>query len=191
MRLFLGVELSDQVSRAAAAITAELRARVEREAPRARLRWIRAENLHVTVWFFGEVRDAAAESLLAALRHPLEVPAFTLGVSGTGMFPAAGPARVVWLGLAAGREGLNGIYDRLLPRLSRLGFEAEKRPYNPHLTIARVKDIPRAEVAAVRRILEETVADAGECRVEAVTLFKSRTSPHGAEYEHLFRVPLE
>jgi 2'-5' RNA ligase len=46
-------------------------------------------------------------------------------------------------------------------------------------------------VAIIRRILAETVADAGGCRVDAVTLFRSRTSPHGAQYERLLRVPLE
>ena len=96
-------------------------------------------------------------------------------------FPRSGAPRVAWLGLPEGRPELIAVYQRLRPRLVSLGFEPEKRPYDPHLTIARVKDVPRQEVAAVRGILAETTADAGDCRVDAVTLFRSRLSPRGAQ----------
>ena len=191
MRLFLGIDLPDAVTHAAAAITDRLRARVEREAPQARLRWVPADNLHVTVWFLGEVREPAADQLIAALKPGLAAQSFDLRVAGTGAFPPSAAPRVLWLGLLSGREGLIAIHDRLRPVLAPLGFTPDERTYNPHLTIARVKDISRPDAVVVRRILAETTADAGGCRVAAVTLFRSRTSPHGAQYERLFRVPLE
>jgi 2'-5' RNA ligase len=191
MRLFLGIDLPDAVTHAAAAITDRLRARVEHEAPQARLRWVPADNLHVTVWFLGEVREPAIDPLFAALKRRLAVPPFDLHVAGTGAFPPAAAPRVLWLGLPSGREGLIAIHDQLRPVLAPLGFTPEERSYNPHLTIARVKDVSRPDAAIIRRILAETVADAGGCRVDAVTLFRSRTSPHGAQYERLLRVPLE
>jgi 2'-5' RNA ligase len=157
--------------------------------PRASLRWVPRDNLHVTVWFLGEVREP--EALVATLRAPIGIRPFTMHVAGAGLFPPTGAPRVVWLGLPAGRDGLLATYDALRPRLARHGFEPEKRPYNPHLTVARVKDISRPDAAKVRAMLGDSRDSAGGCRVEAVTLFKSRTSPHGAEYERLFRVPLE
>ena len=191
MRLFLGIDLPDAVTHAAATITDRLRTRIEREVPQARLRWVPADNLHVTVWFLGEVRDPAADALVAALKRGLEVPSFELHVAGSGAFPPSGAPKVLWLGLPSGREGLIAIHDRLRPVLEPLGFTPEERSYNPHLTIARVKDVSRPDAATVRRILAETAADAERFRVDAVTLFRSRTSPHGAQYERLLRVPLE
>jgi len=191
MRLFLGIDLPDSVARAAAAIADDLRSRIAKAAPRTVLRWVPVENLHVTVWFLGEVRDAEAAALVEALRPALGLATFPLRVAGAGLFPRSGAPRVVWLSLADGRRELIAVYDRLRPRLGARGFVPEKRPYDPHLTIARVKDVPRQESAAVRGILEETRADAGQCRVDSVTLFRSRTSPHGAQYERLWRVPLE
>jgi 2'-5' RNA ligase len=191
MRLFLGIDLPEPVARAAAAIAERLKNEIARAAPRAALRWVPAENLHITVWFLGEVQEPRADALAAALRPGLDVPPFSLRIAAAGAFPGAGAPRVLWLGLPEGRAGLLAVHDRLRPRLGSLGFEPEKRPYDPHLTIARVKDVPRPEIAAVRAILADTRSAAGEFRVEAVTLFKSRTSPHGAQYERLFRVPLE
>jgi 2'-5' RNA ligase len=191
MRLFIGIDLPDAVAHAAAAITDRLRARVEREAREARLRWVPADNLHITVWFLGEVREPVVDPLIAALKPGLAVPSFDLRVAGCGAFPPSAAPRVLWLGLQSGREGLIAIHDRLRPVLAPLGFTPEERSYNPHLTIARVKDISRPDAAIVRRILAETTADAGGCRVDAVTLFQSRTSPHGAQYERLLRVPLK
>ena len=191
MRLFLGIDLPEALARAAADMTDRVRARVDRDAPQARLRWVPADNLHVTVWFLGELREPAIDPLVAALTRGLEVPSFDLRVAGSGAFPPSGAPRVLWLGLPSGREGLIEIHDRLRPVLEPLGFTPEERSYEPHLTIARVKDISRPDAATVRRILAETAADAGQFRVEAVTLFRSRTSPHGAQYERLLRVPLE
>lgn len=191
MRLFLGIDLPESVARASAAIADDLRRRIAAAAPRASLRWVPVENLHVTVWFLGEVTELRAASLADALRPGLGLEPFMLRIAGAGFFPGSGAPRVLWLSFAAGRPGLIAAYDRLRPRLAAQDFPPEKRPYDPHLTIARVKDVPRQEIAAVRGVLAGTRAEAGECRVTAVTLFRSRTSPHGAQYERLLRVPLE
>jgi 2'-5' RNA ligase len=191
MRLFLGIDLPDSVASATAAIADDLRSRFAKAAPRTSLRWVPVENLHVTVWFLGEVREPDADSLVEALRPALGLAPFTLRVAGAGVFPRSGAPRVAWLGLPEGRPELTAVFDRLRPRLVSRGFEPETRPYDPHLTIARVKDVPRQEIAAVRGILEETNADAGGCRIDAVTLFRSQTSPRGSQYERLLRVPLE
>jgi 2'-5' RNA ligase len=191
MRLFLGIDLSDSVASAAAAIADDLRRRIANATPRASLRWVPVDNLHVTVWFLGEVPEPQTDALVDALRPALRLEPFTLRVAGAGLFPRGGAPRVVWLGLPEGRRELIAVHDRLRPRLVSLGFEPEKRPYDPHLTIARVKDVARQDVPAVRGIVAETGADAGRCRVDAVALFRSRTSPHGAQYERLLRVPLE
>jgi RNA 2',3'-cyclic 3'-phosphodiesterase len=190
MRLFIGIELSDALKTSAAASAAHVRDRVARAAPRARLRWVEPSNLHITVWFLGEVREPRVESLIAALKEPLDVRPFTLRVEGAGAFPPSGAPRAIWLGIVAGREGLVAIHDRLSSRLVPLGFEPEGREYNPHLTIARVKDVRSPERAAMRRALREATDDVGECEVASATLFASRLTPRGSEYEALLPILL-
>ena len=189
MRLFLATELSPDVIAAAGAAADRLQRDIARAAPRATLRWIPVENLHITLWFFGEVGDQQFESLRRVL-DGVDVTAFDLRVGGAGAFPTSGSPRVIWFGLPQGRDGLVAVYDRLRTRLTPLGFEPEKRPYSPHLTVARVKDVRRQDASNIRSIVARSNVAAGSCRVDAVTLFRSRTSPHGAQYERLLRVPL-
>ena len=189
MRLFLGAELSTAVATAAGAAAENLQREIGKAAPRAMLRWIPVENLHITLWFFGEVTESQSESLRRVL-DGIDVPAFDLGIAGAGAFPMSGSPRVIWFGLPEGRNGLVSVYDRLRVRLTPLGFQSERRPYSPHLTVARVKDVRRQDVAIIRSILTASHVSAGSCRVETITLFRSRTSPHGAQYERLLRVPL-
>jgi 2'-5' RNA ligase len=136
------------------------------------------------------VTDARVDSVLAALREPLSVSPFTMRIGGAGAFPPSGPPRAIWLGLSEGREGLIAAYQQLAPRLTALGFEQEKRPYSPHLTIARVKDCRPAEGKAIRRALEAMHDSVGESEIRFATLFRSRTGPAGSQYEALLRTPL-
>ncbi len=155
------------------------------------IRWVSAENLHLTVWFLGEVSDGRAGAVLDVLRPPLQEPAFMLHLAGLGAFPPSGPPRVFWMGLSQGTDELARLHDAIGARLLPWGFRAELRAYSAHLTLARVKEPPpSAARAVIRQLLRDTDADAGRCRIEALTVFRSRTSPAGAAYEPLLRVPL-
>ena len=155
------------------------------------LRWVPAENLHLTVWFLGEVSDARASAVIESFMPRMKAPAFDLHLAGFGAFPPAGPPRVLWIGVTEGLPQLAQAHDEVGERLAPWGFAPEGRAYSAHLTVARVKDPPRG---AARRAMREAVVaeacDAGRFRVEALTVFRSRTSPHGAAYEPLLRVPL-
>ena len=190
MRLFIGVELSNRVRDGAVVIADDLRDQFSRSAPTAVLRWVGPENLHITLWFLGEVDDGRASALHAALAVPLPTKAFDLHARGAGMFPPSGPPRALWIGLTDGAASLVAVYNELTPRLMNLGFEPERRAYAPHLTIARFKDIARKDIAVARQIATRCTSDAGSCRIEAVTLFRSQLSPKGSRYEALLRVPL-
>jgi 2'-5' RNA ligase len=97
---------------------------------------------------------------------------------------------VFWLGVTSGAESMARVYGEVRDRLAGIGFEAETRPYSPHVTIARVKDLGRGAARPVRDALAAVPADCGSCRVATVTLFRSHLSPKGSRYEPLLRVPL-
>lgn len=184
-RFFIGVELSDTVKARAAQTAERLRHTLGR---RATARWIAAENLHITLWFLGQVPDERALAIRSALNTPFTVPRFDLEVQGAGAFPPHGAPRVFWLGIAAGQASLQALHDELAVRLQPLGFEPERRAYSAHLTIARVKECRSREI---RTLLRDIDAHPGRCQIAAVTLFRSHLSPKGASYEPLLRVPLE
>ena len=189
MRLFVGLELDEPVRMAAAAVAARLETRVTEAARDFKARWIPGRNLHITIWFFGEIADDAAAALTGQLRAPLGVTPFELAVRGCGAFPRSGPPRVLWIGTADGTAAMIEAHAALARRLAPLGYLPESRSYSPHVTMARVKEPGRA-ARAVRQVLAGDPADCGRTRVGALTLFRSRLSPQGASYEPLLRVPL-
>jgi RNA 2',3'-cyclic 3'-phosphodiesterase len=189
VRLFVGLELDEPVRMAAAAVAERLRHRSSTVAPDFKARWIPAANLHITVWFFGEVADDAAAVLLEELRAPLPRSTFELAVRGCGAFPRSGAPRVLWIGTGEGTAAMVESYAALARRLAPLGYLPEERAYSPHVTLARVKD-PGHATRAVREAFAAEPAECGVTAVNALTLFRSRLSPHGAVYERLLRVPL-
>jgi RNA 2',3'-cyclic 3'-phosphodiesterase len=191
VRLFVAADPSREVRRAAALHAGELRHALEQNDFARGIRWVPEENLHLTVWFLGEVSEARSAAVLEALRPRLRTARFELTLSGFGAFPPSGSPRVLWLGVAAGSAELASAHDEVGERLGPWGFAPEGRSYAPHLTMARIKQpLAAADRAKLRHALQATAADPGTCCVEALTVYRSRTSAKGAVYEPVQRVPL-
>jgi 2'-5' RNA ligase len=191
VRLFVAADPSSDIRRAAAARSSELRRTLEGDAFARSIRWVPEENLHLTIWFLGEVPEERSAPVLEALHPRLQVPSFDLRLSGFGAFPLSGSPRVLWLGVSEGLAGLSSAHAEVGARLAPWGFAPEDRPYSAHLTIARIKSPLRAgQRAVLRNALSTLTADPGTCRIDALTVYRSRTSPKGAVYEPLLRVPL-
>ena len=188
MRLFVAVGIDSGVRQRIADFCNELRRRAERLAPRARITWVRAEQLHVTVRFIGEVEASRAAAIAAALAPEFSVETFDMVVKDTGAFPPSGAPRVFWAGIASGAGGLSAIEQEVSGRLAACGVKRERRPYRPHLTLARVRDASGLQSAPLFEALSGH--GFGVTRVEAITLFESRTSPKGTTYESRQRTPL-
>jgi 2'-5' RNA ligase len=183
MRLFVAVELDDAVRTVAARTADELQRQLRRTGLDAR--WVAADNLHLTLVFIGQVDDQAAGSFVAALSRPFPQPPFRLRLGRCGVFPPSGPPRVIWIGLAEGGDRLATLQGEVVRRLQPLGFEPERRPFSAHLTIARVKDVPRAAARDARAIATAASVPDASCLVTRVTLFRSHLSPKGSRYEAL------
>jgi 2'-5' RNA ligase len=190
MRLFVGIALPDALKRGLGEAAGRIRTEIDRAAPGAVVRWIDTESLHITLWFLGEVGETQTAALKTSLHSPVPTPPFPLVIGGAGAFPEHGLLRALWFGIRSGRENLLSIHSELRRRLTSLGFQPEERPYSPHLTVARVKAMPRRDVPELRRILQQHTQEIGRCEVGAITLFRSRPSSGGSQYESLLRVPL-
>jgi 2'-5' RNA ligase len=81
------------------------------------------------------------------------------------------------------------MHEEFNRRLAPLGFAAERREFSAHLTLARVKDAPRAFGKSLRVALDAVRPQPARWRVDRATVFESRLSPSGAVYQALFDVP--
>jgi 2'-5' RNA ligase len=94
---------------------------------------------------------------------------------------------VLWAGIEEGVEGLQALEREVTERLGACGVPPEDRPYRPHLTLARVREPDGLRPDPLFEGLNDAL---GTSRVEAITLFHSKTSPKGPEYTALQRTPL-
>ena len=188
MRLFVAVEIGEALAARAAELSHELQRRTAGAAPRAKVTWVPADRLHLTVRFIGEIDDARAAAVGTALEPPLNVAPFDLTLAGAGAFPKSGSPRVLWVGVASGREELVAAEREISARLARLGIPEEERPYSPHLTLARVRE--PAGLRSARLLDGLTDQSLGTVHVDAITLFHSKLSPKGPTYTPLVRIPM-
>ncbi len=158
------------------------------------MRWVRPEAIHLTLKFLGQVGEQGLERVRRVIgdaardHHP-----FTLELTTLGAFPDMQRPRVVWVGVEEPEGELARLQAALERGLRRLGFEAERRPFHPHLTLGRVrKSATPAQVAKLGGALAGWRSGvAGSFQVDAVTLFRSDLHPEGAVYTSLGRYPLE
>jgi RNA 2',3'-cyclic 3'-phosphodiesterase len=167
-----------RLSAAFARVPAALRPRGLREVSEA--------NLHFTLHFLGSVAHAQRPQLEEAGRSVASASStFSLTLGGLGAFPRAERAKVVWVGAQAGAAELCALAGQITDADVALGLPREERPFEPHLTLARLK-VP----APVRELLGSLSLPALSFEVQALSLLRSHLSHEGARYEELARCPL-
>jgi RNA 2',3'-cyclic 3'-phosphodiesterase len=185
VRLFVAADV-DAPSRAAmAAEQRRLRTAAERGSP---LRWVRPEQLHLTLVFLGEVDDVRADEAVAAIGQPVDQPPIDLVFAGQGVFPPRGAPRALWIGLGSGDAELRALQRVLAERVARLGLPLESRPFSPHLTIGRWKASRPSDRTIVASAFHDRIV--ARTRVDHATLYRSRISSAGPTYTELARAIL-
>lgn len=184
MRVFAAVDPDPAVRAAAGRAARAVAGRLESRA-HERVRWVAPEQLHVTLRFLGEVTEADADALRAALRAPFETEAFPARVSRLGCFPPSGPPRVLWLGIGEGGDAMAELKSELDRRLAPAGRPPEDRPWRAHLTLGRLKRWPARSRRNVDRVLSAVRPETPGWLVDHVTLYESRRTPRGARYHVL------
>jgi 2'-5' RNA ligase len=149
----------------------------------ADLRLVAPEALHVTLVFLGHLDEEEIPRIAGAL--PRDAPVPKLRALGVKPVPPRRP-RLFALDLADEDGRCGAIHAALSDALAALGlYEPEKRPFWPHVTLARVR-----KGARVGRAFNIPAPPAEPWRANAVTLYRSRLSSRGARYEPIECVPL-
>lgn len=152
--------------------------------------WVATENLHITLKFLGQVEVARLPSIEAALaRAAADVRPFELAFVGLGAFPAPTRPRVIWAGVAEGREPIARLAEGVERELGALGFAPEGRPFSAHVTLGRVRE-PRRDPKLAEALGAAAAERIGSMRVERVSLMRSELSPRGARYTEISAHPL-
>ena len=187
-RIFIAVRLPDEVIGKITRISQFFQSQLPEEA----LKWVETENLHLTLRFLGEIPETTIEQVQQVLAQVATAQkSFELSVEGLGMYPNPKQPRTIWLGVQ-GVKPLIALHAELEKALGRIGIEKESRPFDPHLTLARVRDRTSREMA---HHIGETLAafkvdSLGVFRVNEIHLIESQLTPQGPIYTTRFTAPL-
>ena len=182
LRLFIAAPAPQAVQSASARWIAPLRGLGD-------VRWVRAEQLHLTLKFLGAV-PAAGVGLITATLDTIAQQKIAnnclrilLTTKGLGAFPDRRHPQTLWLGIDGETDRLTALASEIEAALEPAGFPRERRPYRPHLTVGRVRsERGRAELA---KALASTPGDAAPWRMDEFVLMQSVLGSNGSTYTPL------
>jgi 2'-5' RNA ligase len=177
MRLFVALEAPTTVRETLAALIESLRA----ISPHTR--WVRPENLHVTLKFIGEVPEAKLAAIRTELSNVHSDHSVVMDFRGLAFFPSEKYPRVFWAGIEAS-PNLKTLATDVDLAMERLGIRREQKAFSPHLTLARFEppQLPEKLRVAIR---EHAAKDFGSLHTNKFHLIESKLKPSGAEYTTL------
>lgn len=153
--------------------------------------WVKPGNLHYTLRFIGEVgADGARRVAEAAREAATGLAPFEAVLGAPGAFPKPRDARVLWIGLAAGADPFRLLARRLESALEQRGWDRERQPFKPHLTIGRVRQAGRDWTDALAAAGSLEADPAARFEVGAVACVESTLSPQGSTYRTYEAAPL-
>ena len=150
------------------------------------VKWVRPENIHLSLKFLGDVEETREPELVAALQRAAgsgnEPLPLTLQITGFGVFPDYHRPHVLWAGVTPD-PGLERLQHGVEQAFAPLGFPSEARAFRPHVTLGRAgRDAKPRDFNGLEEILAATDFDA-TVTVTEVDLMQSTLQPSGPVYQ--------
>src|SRR5262245_30278911 len=165
-RLFVAIDLPESTCQLLAALDPHVRG----------VRWTDSAQMHLTLGFFGDVPDETDLALREKL-GAIEFGAFFLPIVGVGTFSAKSAPKIIWIGVGKAHPHLFQIHKRVQEAALAVGIEPDLRPWHPHITLARCRDV---STQSLRKFFQANAdLDAGMVHVEAFHLYSSKLTPAG------------
>nr|WP_067681312.1 RNA 2',3'-cyclic phosphodiesterase [Nocardia miyunensis] len=175
LRLFLAVEPDPELRRGLSRIIDELK----REPRGDHVRWVRSENLHLTLRFLGAVATEDVTGISSLIRTATgKIGPFHVQVDTIAPFPSRKSPRAVVANITPSSELLE-LAAALEKTARSAGFAREKRPYAPHITLGRLTG---SHTPPLREAMN---ADLEPLTVDKITLVKSEQIEHARRYTPL------
>lgn len=183
VRTFIAVDTDPAVRKE----LTKLQQRVKRA--HADVKWVKPENIHLTLAFLGNVPIDQIRPLEAAMDSNLQgQDKFILTFAGTGSFGKPHHPHVVWAGINDSPR-LMELQRKIVAALQEANIVFDEKSFSPHLTIGRVKSSKHA-AELIDELEKEKETGFGSVDIAEVLLIKSVLKPGGAEYSILHRTAL-
>lgn len=188
LRLFVAIELPDAVKNELGKLINALNA-----ANTGNVRCVRPEGVHLTLKFLGNIDSRRVDTLSEALTRAVgRHTAFSLQLGQAGAFPNLHRPRVLWVGIDGDMTALATLQADVEGELAGVGFAKEEREYNPHLTLARIRNGSQpSSVERVTGILTSNPVNRHlKIPVTRMSLMRTELHPNGAIHRRMVSIPL-
>jgi RNA 2',3'-cyclic 3'-phosphodiesterase len=176
-RLFVGIPIKDNCT--IILRCNELQAKLNQ----SKIAWVHADNFHLTLKFLGNVEAYNINSISIVLEEvQKKFHSFTMELNALNYFGTKDRPTVIMFQVVH-HPILCALQKNIDEALARIGFEIEKRKFNPHLTIARVKSLVEKE--AFSNIMDTQQLVKHNVVVRNFKLFESILRQEGPEYKEL------
>jgi len=184
LRIFIAIELPDNVKSGLASLVDTLRK------PRfGFVRWVNPQGIHLTLKFLGNVSPARIYEINRVIESAAKTSRkLSLDMSELGFFPNSRRPRVFWIGITGDLDILLKLQGEIDRGTEKLGFPGEKRPFSPHITLARINESSSpVNLADFVRDTEKLHFDQKlHIDVNSVSLMRSELLRTGARYSKLY-----
>ena len=156
------------------------------------MRWVDPRGIHLTLKFLGDIDPGRADAILESMvRVGQEVSSFSLSLAGLGVFPNQRQPRVLWVGVAGEMGPLTGVQLGVEEAMSERGFTKERRSFNPHLTIGRVRDgVSASDRQKIGTSVTSCSLDPTESwMADTMHLFQTTFTPDGSIHDIIGSAP--
>jgi 2'-5' RNA ligase len=187
-RLFIAIALPDPIRQAIEKAQDDLRAAL----PTKSIRWTRSDQFHLTMRFLGGVETQRVDRLDEAVRSACAgAGVLRLRAAGIGVFPGPRRPRVVWTGVGDRDQRLAKLQRSIEAATSAFTDEPPQDKFTGHITLARCRDINRAEASTLAALVEAMEHRSfGEWNADGVDIIRSQPTPQGSRYTTLATIGL-
>ncbi len=146
-------------------------------------RWVRPENLHLTLKFLGDINQEQVSKIKEAItKISGKFTSFQASLNDFGFFPNERNPRIFFISIDK-EELLKSIARELEEGLEPLGFDKENR-FKSHITLARIKDLKNID--DLKPKIENIRLDE-KFLIHAIILYESTLTGEGPIYGKIFK----
>ena len=188
IRVFIALDISDAARSSLSGVMDGLRTAIPRG-----VRWADSRGIHLTLKFLGDIDPGRTDGILESIRRVgQDGSSFSLSLAGLGVFPNQRQPRVLWAGVAGDLDSLAELQSGVEEAMAEQGFTRERRGFNPHLTIGRVRNVVSAsERQNIGASLSSCSLEPTEpWRPDTMYLFQTTFIPDGSIHDIIGAAPL-
>lgn len=154
-----------------------------------KIKWVEEWNMHITLFFLGETDfyliDKVKEKLFLEIA---KINSFQLSINKLGIFKNLHDPKVIWLGLMQSKSLLD-LKRQVDDIMISLGISAERKYFNPHLTLGRTKFLK--DKVNLKSLLDKyREFESVRIQVNKVYFFESVLTPKGPQYNIISEIEL-